>query len=286
MSRYQIKNWNDHFENDRSRKREKCSFACVPNKQHGMGFLYIMSEQDGAAIYGIWCCIIGACSQQRFRDGWLTENGDMGGRPWTAQDLAMKFRRPIQEIERALEVITSDRVGWVEDVCHRGVTVESPSSHLERKKEGKEEKGRESLQNDFSELLSEKHCLAQAAIQGIPEDFAKFVYMNWWSTGGKNANDIEVKFDRYVFKRWSQEGREWQAGTHKGRKAQEAKVSNGPSRAEVNSYAKEHGDTDAVYAQSFYRFWESKGWKKENGQSVDWPLMFTQMFAKHRSNTK
>ena len=127
---YQIKDWNIHFENDKSRTRKQCSFVCVPNKQHGMGFCYIMSESDGAAIYGIWHCIVGACSQQKDREGWLTSNGkppqsmvsgedNMGitqgaggehtrsrwgadgeqvGVAWTVEDLSLKFRRPIAEI--------------------------------------------------------------------------------------------------------------------------------------------------------------------------------------------
>jgi hypothetical protein len=108
---YQIKDWDAYFENDRSRNRIQCSFVCVPNKQHGMGFCRIMAEPDGAAIYGIWHCIIGACSQQKKRHGWLTADGEQAGSPWLLGDLALKFRRPEKEIERALQVLTSERVG-------------------------------------------------------------------------------------------------------------------------------------------------------------------------------
>ena len=102
MPLYQIKDWDAHFENDRSRNRIQCSFVCVPNKQHGMGFCRIMAEPDGAAIYGIWHCIVGACSQQRKRYGWLTSDGDKAVSGWGVEDLALKFRRPESEIARAL----------------------------------------------------------------------------------------------------------------------------------------------------------------------------------------
>jgi hypothetical protein len=145
MKVYQIKDWNKHFENDRSRNRDRCSFVCVPNKQHGMGFCRIMAEKDGAAIYGIWHLILGACSQQsRPRNGWLTSNGDQTGSPWGVEDLALKFRRPETEIARALDILSSKSVDWI-DVTgesldgHHEVTAESPPSHQERK-EGKEEK--------------------------------------------------------------------------------------------------------------------------------------------------
>lgn len=146
---YQIANWNTHFENDRSRQRDKCSFVCVPNKQHGMGFCRVMSEPDGAMIYGIWHLILGACSQQSLpRNGWLTVGGDQAGSAWGVDDLALKFRRPKDEIVRAMEVLSSEKVGWI--ICHKspcgnnGLTADSPQTHLERKKEGKEENGVES----------------------------------------------------------------------------------------------------------------------------------------------
>ena len=137
MSVFQINDWDTHFENDRSRQREKCSFVCVPNKQHGMGFCRIMAEPDGAAIYGIWHLILGACSQQTKRDGWLTSDGDKAGTPWGVDDLALKFRRPEKEIVRAFEVLCSEKVKWI---THHGVTVHSPPSPLKEEKERIEKK--------------------------------------------------------------------------------------------------------------------------------------------------
>lgn len=78
-----------------------------------MGFSRIMSQPDGAAIYGIWHCILGACSQQLQRAGWLTSDGHQTGTAWAPDDLSIKFRRPIEEIERALEVLCSEKVGWI-----------------------------------------------------------------------------------------------------------------------------------------------------------------------------
>ena len=143
---FQIKDWDAHFENDRSRQREQCSFVCVPNKQHGMGFCRIMAEPDGAAIYGIWHMLVGACSQQKKRDGWLTSDGESAGSPWGVDDLALKFRRPTKEIERALQVLISEKVGWIitheSPPSNRRVTAKSPPCDVEGKgREGKEGKG-------------------------------------------------------------------------------------------------------------------------------------------------
>jgi hypothetical protein len=123
---YRIKDWSRYFENDRSRQRDRCSFVCVPNKQHGIGLARILSLPDGGAIYGVWCLLLGACSQQKTpRSGWLTDDGTGTGTPWTAHDLHLKFRRPEPEIKRALEVLCGANVGWMEEA-----TAQSPVSNV------------------------------------------------------------------------------------------------------------------------------------------------------------
>jgi hypothetical protein len=94
-----------------------------------MGFSRIMAEPDGAAIYGIWHCLVGACSQQPKRNGWLTDDGERAVSGWGVQDLVLKFRRPAAEIERALDFLSSPKIGWIVCHTHRSVTAESPPSH-------------------------------------------------------------------------------------------------------------------------------------------------------------
>lgn len=114
MPVYRIKDWNVHFENNKSRVIDRCSSVFQPNKQHGLGFRRIMSEADGMAIYGMWTCIVQMCSQQRApRAGWLTEDGKPNGPAISAQDVAMKLARPLAEVERCLEMVCSARVGWM-----------------------------------------------------------------------------------------------------------------------------------------------------------------------------
>jgi len=114
---YRIRDWDNNFENARSRAIEKCKWVPMPNKQDGMGFTRVIAEPDGAAIYGIWCLIVGACSRQKAeRDGWLTDDGLETGAPWTASDLALRWRRPLEEVERALAFLSSDKIGWIEAI--------------------------------------------------------------------------------------------------------------------------------------------------------------------------
>lgn len=119
---YQIPGWDHHFENFKSRTIDECSYVAMPNKQHGLGLTRILAEPDGAAVFGIWCLILQAASrQERPRAGWLTENGRPDGAPWDIDDMALRWRRPVAEVRRAIEVLTSAKVGWI-TACTRETT--------------------------------------------------------------------------------------------------------------------------------------------------------------------
>jgi hypothetical protein len=209
MPTYQVRDWDQNFENDRSRTRLECRFVCVPNKQHGMGFCRVMAEPDGAAIYGIWHCIVGACSQQKRRNGWLTADGEKAGSPWGVEDLALKFRRLESEIARAIEVLCSKQVGWL--VCHqnsqndRRLTADSPRTPLEGKgREGKEEKGKGGASRFTPpELATVK---LQAAKIGLPEleadHFFNYYESNGWRVG------------RNPMRSWTHALSNWKLNTH------------------------------------------------------------------------
>lgn len=184
MSLYQIKDWNEHFENSKSRERISCSFVCVPNKQHGLSFSRLMAEKDGAMIYGIWCLLLGACSQQKKpREGWLTVDGYQTGTAWVPDDMALKFRRPKSEIERALQVISSQEVGWL--IAHecpsstRSVPAECPLGI------GKEEKEVNRKKEEVASLPAPTLTTKQLAAKEVID------YLNL-KTGGTLPHHISV----------------------------------------------------------------------------------------------
>lgn len=119
--RIQVLNWNDHFESSKSREWKTCSFVCVPNKQHGMGLTQMLSEPDGATIYGIWCLLLGFLSRQKKpRNGYLTDTGQASGRYYTCSEMALVWRRPVAEIERAFEFICRHNISWAQDLDASG----------------------------------------------------------------------------------------------------------------------------------------------------------------------
>lgn len=201
MSLYQINDWGEHFENNKSKERDACRFFCVPNKQHGLGFCLITSEPDGAAIYGIWIMIVAACSRHKKpRNGWLTQDGHQTGIPWAPEDLALQFRRPVSEINRTLEVLSSHKILWlrkfqsdklevpadcppsvavVPDQCLSGASVEK-----RREEKSIEEKGTKSKSAETDEewLASIKASEAYSEID-VEREFSK---MKHWCKERKN----------------------------------------------------------------------------------------------------
>ena len=144
----QILNWQQHFENSKSRERDRCSFCCIPNKI-GMGLSQMLSEPDGAALYGIFCLILGLLSRQtKPRDGYLTDTGRADGRYLTGTELALLWRRPIAEIEQTMAFICQSNIGWAIDLeqncppSARELPAECPPSALEGRKEGRNMRAR------------------------------------------------------------------------------------------------------------------------------------------------
>jgi hypothetical protein len=120
MTVYRIIDWNEHFENSRSREIEHPAFVYMPNKQHGLGFqrLTRLSGLEGAAAFGLWVFILQACSRQTGteiaqRSGWLTDDGTPTGTPWDADDMAMRWGMPVEFAQKVLDLLCSPRVGWM-----------------------------------------------------------------------------------------------------------------------------------------------------------------------------
>ena len=159
---YQIKDWRIHFENNKSREREKCSFCCIPNKQDGLGYgmlMRVLDENDrniGEALYGAFVAVVLVASKQKcgkridghgekpkwesLRDGWLTEDGLPDSCPLTARQLSVKCQFSAKTIQKMLDEVSSNDIGWI--VAHaRRVPAECPPSAPERT-ETKERNGK------------------------------------------------------------------------------------------------------------------------------------------------
>lgn len=127
---YQVAEWRKRYENSKSMGYRHPQMACAPNQLSGPAWVNLIGEPDGAAINGIFDWIVKHCSQQECgdyhqaagggkpyfkstRDGWLTADGTREGRRLSAREVSFMFRRPIEEIHRALFVLTSPEVALI-----------------------------------------------------------------------------------------------------------------------------------------------------------------------------
>ena len=99
----------------------------------------------------------------------------------------------------------------------RKTTEEPPKDQREEGKEGEQRKHTGSARGADAEVPERKQALAQAANQGIPGDFAGYVFDDWFTRDGKDGGGVVVSFPGYLKKRWNREGPQWISGAHKGK---------------------------------------------------------------------
>jgi hypothetical protein len=125
---YQIVAYDEHFENNKSRMRDRCSFVCVPNKHGGTGLSNLLAEADNLAIYGFWMLVLQLCSRQRKpRLGYLTADGKPKGRRLGAAELGRTFQTSKAHVCCYLRVLASPEVGFLELVDGEPESAESDS---------------------------------------------------------------------------------------------------------------------------------------------------------------
>ena len=110
---YQVIDWNEHYENAKSRTVKSPSWCAIPNKQSGLSYRRMVREHPD--FYAVFVGIVLACSAQpgKIRDGWLTHDGTPTGQPWTPEDLQDKTGFKTELVAEALPYLSSERIGWL-----------------------------------------------------------------------------------------------------------------------------------------------------------------------------
>lgn len=98
-----IRDWDIHFEADRSRQWKKLSWVPVPNKQ-GLGYKKIMLQKNGVEIFGCWIAIIEQGSL-------CTPRGDLS--KYSLSDLSTITMIPIEILKKAINFILQN-LDWIE----------------------------------------------------------------------------------------------------------------------------------------------------------------------------
>lgn len=105
---YRIRDWEEHFENNRTRELKRMPWVPIPTDLSNDSYIELIEHKNGAAHFGVWiaCVEVAANSHPR---GTLMRNG---GIPHDSFSLSRRTRIPQVLIERALERLKA--IGWVE----------------------------------------------------------------------------------------------------------------------------------------------------------------------------
>lgn len=111
MVLYRIKSWSLHFEGAASRKRKKISALVHPLDLDPAASSYVDGLADAMVIWGVWYRLRELAANAPVRGELATERG-----PLTLEQMARVGRIPPDQLARALEVLSGDEVGWIEQV--------------------------------------------------------------------------------------------------------------------------------------------------------------------------
>ena len=117
MALYRVKDWNTHFENNRTRELKRLDWVPVPNKMDGRGYTALVDHPNGAAHLGGWIAILEIASRQKVR-GEIPQDG-----AGLSQCLARISRLPAILFEELIPRLES--MGWVEgaEIPQLGATI-------------------------------------------------------------------------------------------------------------------------------------------------------------------
>ena len=121
------------------------------------------------------------------------------------------------------------------------------------------------------EIPDEKTALSQADTRGIPKDFSRLCYADWFGNEGRNAKNVPKPWLTYLEGRWRYEEGDWKSGKHRGRTATAAvkpqeRSKDWPTLEQVVNHANEKWpdeEKSGVWGSRFYSIWNARQWKKE-----------------------
>jgi len=106
---YRIRDWSDHFENNRSKTVVSLSWVAIPNRHDGENYSSIVTHEDGAKIFSAWILMLQVASKCDPRGTLIRDNKT----PHTPLSLSLKTRAPQEWFEIALDFLVSN-TDWLE----------------------------------------------------------------------------------------------------------------------------------------------------------------------------
>jgi len=170
MNAYRIKDWNDIYENNRTRTMKHMRWVPVPNGHDGYGYSCLVDHKNGAAHLGVWLAVLQVASKCDTRGTLMRDERH----PHDAASLARMTRLSDKLISEALVRLASPDIAWLEVVdseglaptCHESGTILTPDCP------SADEEGRKGIEGNGIEGKEE--------MQGIPEALDNPQFKDAW----------------------------------------------------------------------------------------------------------
>ena len=124
---WRIRDWDKYYETYETRKLTRMTWVPVQNKHDGKGFRRIMRRDDALEILGSFLIILEVASRCPQRGLLEDQDGPLG-----SQEISDKTGAPSDVIEKALQVLASKEIGWIELVSSAGIPAEDPGIPADR----------------------------------------------------------------------------------------------------------------------------------------------------------
>jgi len=109
---YRVKDWEEHFENNRTKAMKEMRWIPVPNTHDGDGYTSLIDHENGASYLGCWLAILQVASKCHPRGTLLRDNA----KPHDSASISRITRLPKVIIEETIERLCSDDVSWLQVV--------------------------------------------------------------------------------------------------------------------------------------------------------------------------
>lgn len=170
---YRIRDWNEHFENNRSREIKRMDWVPMPNKMDGSGYAELLDHPNGAAHFGAWVAIVEIASRRPVR-GELPHGGaDICRVLWRMS------RIPAVVFEEAIPRLLD--IQWIEEFTVESRTVPQDAAPRARALHGTEGKGIEGKGTSTTRTPDEEFKIVRQALvdysagkMGNPDDALVF----------------------------------------------------------------------------------------------------------------
>jgi hypothetical protein len=103
----EIVDWDQHYENNRTRELKQMQWVPMPNRHDGDGYTELLDHPNGSSHFGAWCALVQVASRCDPRGTLLRDSAV----PHNEASLARMTRIPIKVWQEALPRLAS--IGWI-----------------------------------------------------------------------------------------------------------------------------------------------------------------------------